>query len=104
LGGKSGTSGKPRDGCEKMPLTRIDDKGRIVLPNDLRRKIGLKQGDELLIDEIGEGTFILKKVDLQAMLRDAIAKAQSIDNEKLEREIEEESNQLARSKFKVPNR
>jgi AbrB family looped-hinge helix DNA binding protein len=87
-----------------MPLTRIDDKGRIVLPNDLRRKIGLKQGDELLIDEIGEGTFILKKVDLQAMLRDAIAKAQSIDNEKLEREIEEESNQLARSKFKVPNR
>ena len=35
------------------------------------------------------------------LLEDAIEKAKSIDLEKLEREIEEESNQLARQKFKV---
>jgi len=87
-----------------MPLTKVDDKGRVLLPSDLRNRIGLKQGDELLIDEMGEGTFILKKVDVRAMLRDAISKAKSIDNEKLEREIEEESNQFARNKFKVPDR
>ena len=68
-----------------MPLTKVDDKGRVLLPSDLRQRIGLKQGDELLIDEMGEGTFILKKVDVRAMLRDAIIKAKSIDNEKLER-------------------
>ena len=87
-----------------MPLTKVDDKGRVLLPSDLRNRIGLKQGDELLIDEIGEGTFILKKVDVRAMLRDAISKAKSIDNEKLEKEIEKESNQFARGKFKIPNR
>ena len=53
---------------------------------------------------MGEGTFILKKVDVRAMLRDAIAKARSIDNEKLEQEIEEESDRFARSKFKIPDR
>lgn len=87
-----------------MPLTKVDDKGRVLLPSDLRNKIGIKQGDEFLIDEMGAGTFILKKVDIRAMLRDAIAKAKSIDNEKLEREIEEESNQFARSRFKIPDR
>lgn len=87
-----------------MPLTKVDDKGRVLLPSDLRQRIGLKQGDELLIDEMGEGTFILKKVDVRATLKDAIIKAKSIDNEKLEREIEEESNRFARSKFKIPDR
>lgn len=87
-----------------MPLTKVDDKGRVLLPSDLRNRMGLKQGDELLIDEMGEGTFILKKVDVRAMLRDAIVKARSIDNGKLEREIEEESDRFARSKFKIPNR
>ncbi|MGD0953139.1 MAG: AbrB/MazE/SpoVT family DNA-binding domain-containing protein [Methanotrichaceae archaeon] len=87
-----------------MPLTKVDDKGRVLLPSDLRQRIGLKQGDELLIDEMGEGTFILKKVDVRAMLRDAIIKAKSIDNEKLEREIEEESNRFARDKFKISDR
>ena len=87
-----------------MPLTKVDDKGRVLLPSDLRQRIGLKQGDELLIDEMGVGTVILKKVDVRAMLKDAIMKAKSIDNEKLEREIEEESNKFARDKFKIPGR
>jgi len=87
-----------------MPLTKVDDKGRVLLPSDLRQRIGLKQGDELLIDEMGVGTIILKKVDVRAMLKDAIIKAKSIDNEKLEREIEEESNKFARDKFKIPGR
>jgi AbrB family looped-hinge helix DNA binding protein len=87
-----------------MPLTKVDDKGRVLLPSDLRRRIGLKQGDELLIDELGEGTFILKRVDVRAMLKDAIIKAGSIDSEKLEKEIEEESNRFARNKFKIPDR
>jgi AbrB family looped-hinge helix DNA binding protein len=87
-----------------MPLTKVDDKGRVLLPSELRQRIGLKQGDELLIDEMGVGTVILKKVDVRAMLKDAIIKAKSIDNEKLERELEEESNRFARSKFKIPDR
>jgi AbrB family transcriptional regulator (stage V sporulation protein T) len=87
-----------------MPLTKVDDKGRVLLPSDLRQRVDLKQGDELLIDELGEGTIILKRVDVRAMLKDAIIKAKSIDNEKLERELEEESNQFARNMFKISDR
>jgi hypothetical protein len=35
------------------------------------------------------------------MLKEAIERAKSIDHEKVEREIEEESNQLARKRFEV---
>jgi bifunctional DNA-binding transcriptional regulator/antitoxin component of YhaV-PrlF toxin-antitoxin module len=30
-----------------MPLTKVDDMGRVLLPSDLRQGVVLKQGDEL---------------------------------------------------------
>jgi len=89
---------------EDMPLAKIDDRGRVQLPSNLRRKMKLKEGDEFAVEDLGEDTIILKKIDLRALLKDAIERARSVDLEKLEREIEEESNQLARQKFKVSPR
>ncbi len=74
------------------------------MPSRLRHKMKLKEGDEFVAEDIGEDTIILKKIDLRALLEDAIEKAKSIDLDKLEREIEEESNQLARQRFKVSSR
>jgi len=64
----------------------------------------LKEGDEFVAEDLGEDTIVLKKINLRLLLEDAIEKAKSIDLEKLEHEIEEESNQLARQKFKVSSR
>lgn len=89
---------------EDMPLAKIDDRGRVQLPSNLRRKMKLKEGDEFAVEDLGEDTIILKRIDLRALLKDAIDKAKSVDFEELEREIEEESNQLARQKFKVSPR
>jgi len=87
-----------------MPLAKIDDRGRVQLPSNLRRKMKLKEGDEFAVEDLGEDTIILKRIDLRALLNDAIEKAKSVDLDELEREIEEESNQLARQKFKVSPR
>lgn len=87
-----------------MPLAKIDDRGRVQLPSNLRHKMMLKEGDEFVAEDIGEDTIILKKINLRALLEDAIEKAKSVDLDKLEREIEEESNKLARQKFKVSPR
>ncbi len=52
---------------QRRPLnhedTKLDDNGRILLPSDLRQKANLKEGDEFAIDSLGEGTFIIKKID-----------------------------------------
>ena len=84
-----------------MPLAKIDERGRVQLPSRLRQKMKLKEGDEFVAEDLGEDTIILKKINLRALLEDAIVKAKSQDLDKLEKEIEEESNQLARQRFKI---
>ena len=84
-----------------MPLAKIDERGRVQLPSRLRQKMKLKEGDEFVAEDLGEDTIVLKKINLRALLEDAIVKAKSVDLDKLEKEIEEESNQLARQKFKI---
>lgn len=84
-----------------MPLTKVDDKGRVVLPRELRSKLDINPGDEFIVDELGPGSLVLKKVDLRAMIEDIIEKAKNVDLDKLEAEIEEEANKLARQKYKV---
>ncbi len=84
-----------------MPLAKIDERGRVQLPSRLRQKMKLKEGDEFVAEDLGEDTIVLKKINLRSLLEDAIVKAKSVDLDKLEKEIEEESNQLARQKFKI---
>ena len=87
-----------------MPLAKIDERGRVQLPSRLRQKMKLKEGDEFVAEDLGEDTIVLKKINLRALLEDAIVKAKSQDLDKLEKEIEEESNQLARQKYKIYSR
>ena len=41
-------------------IRKIDDLGRIVIPNDVRKSLGLKKGDKIEID-VRDGCVILKK-------------------------------------------
>ncbi len=68
-----------------MPLARVDDRGRVQLPSNLRRRMMLREGDEFLAESIGADTIVLKRLDLRAMLKDAIGDAKSIDLDELER-------------------
>jgi AbrB family looped-hinge helix DNA binding protein len=46
-----------------MSITQIDANGRVLLPLGIRYQLDLNDGDELAVDELGDGTIILKKVD-----------------------------------------
>jgi AbrB family looped-hinge helix DNA binding protein len=48
-----------------MPITKIDANGRVLIPIGIRCKLDLNQGDKFAIDHLGEGTIILKKIDLR---------------------------------------
>ena len=84
-----------------MPLTKVDGKGRVFLPSELRSRLDISPGDELIVDELGPDALVLKKVDLHSMIEEIIEKAKSVDLDRLEEEIEEEANRLARKKYKV---
>ncbi len=84
-----------------MPTIKLDDKGRILLPADLRAKLNMKPGDEFVIGEATSDSILLKKVDLRTIFEGVIKEAQKVDLDKLERDIEEEGNRVAREKYKI---
>ncbi|MCD6494063.1 MAG: AbrB/MazE/SpoVT family DNA-binding domain-containing protein [Archaeoglobaceae archaeon] len=81
-----------------MPVVKIDEKGRILLPKEIRDRMNIKPGDEFLVANIDENAIIIKKTDVKKMLKGLIEKVNSID---LEKEIEEEGNKVARKKYKI---
>jgi AbrB family looped-hinge helix DNA binding protein len=59
----------------QVELTRISEKGQVVIPSALRREMGIKKSDQFMI--FGEGgTVILKKIETPAFKKtfDEIAK------------------------------
>lgn len=55
-------------------VRRIDDLGRVVVPKEIRRSLGIKEGDplEVFLDEQGGITFKPYKVDEGQILSSAI--------------------------------
>jgi AbrB family looped-hinge helix DNA binding protein len=84
-----------------MPFTKVDEKGRMVLPNEIRRRMSITAGDEFVIDEVGPDTILLRKVDVRAMIQDAIERAKSLDLDRLQKDMEEEGDRVARKMYKV---
>lgn len=59
----------------QVELTRISEKGQVVIPSSLRREMGIRKSDQFLV--FGDnGTVILKKVEIPAIKKtfDEIAK------------------------------
>ncbi|MFZ2470353.1 MAG: AbrB/MazE/SpoVT family DNA-binding domain-containing protein [Methanothrix sp.] len=44
-------------------ITNIDANGRIELPLAIRYGLHLLPGDRIAVDQLGDGTIILKKID-----------------------------------------
>ncbi len=82
-----------------MPLTKIDERGRILLPKEIREEMNLKPGEEIFAVNAGRDTILLRKVNIKKMLGNIIEKIKEIDIDKLEKEVEDEGNRIARKKY-----
>jgi AbrB family looped-hinge helix DNA binding protein len=49
-------------------ITNIDANGRIQLPLAIRYGLHLLPGDKIAVDQLGDGTIILKKIQEQETL------------------------------------
>lgn len=56
-----------------VDITKISTKGQIVIPNELRRELGMQEGDTLQIERVGD-LIVLKKIELTSLAKDLGAK------------------------------
>ena len=72
-----------------------------MIPSRLRKRLKLKRGDAFIIVGLKDDLIVLKKVDVEKMLRDIaeeVAKA-GLEISEIERKIEEEANKFAKEKI-----
>jgi len=79
----------------------IDKKGRIVIPSRIRKKLNLKNGDSLFILSIKDDIIVLKKIDVEKVLKDIAREvtASKLDLDEMIGEVEEEANKVAKEKI-----
>ncbi|BAF34838.1 hypothetical protein APE_2617a [Aeropyrum pernix K1] len=84
-----------------MSLVVVDDRGRIVIPSRLRRKLGLKKGDTFIIINVKNDLLVLKRVDVERLAREIAEEVarSGLDLEELGRKVEEEANKIAKEKI-----
>jgi AbrB family transcriptional regulator (stage V sporulation protein T) len=83
-----------------MSIVVVDDRGRIVIPSKIRRKLNLRKGDAFIILELRNDLIVLKRVDVEKLIRDIAEEVarSGLDFERIERAIEEEANKVAEKK------
>lgn len=82
-----------------MGLTKVDIKGRVVIPKDIRKRMGIKPGEEFLITEIDRDTIVMKRFNVRKMLEEMIKNAKGINLDELKEETEKEGNRVAKELY-----
>ena len=82
----------------KVGITKVDSKGRVVIPKDVRRRLNIKPGEEFLVTEIDGDTIVLRRFNVKKMLEKLVRNSREVNLEELEAETEEEGNRVAKKK------
>jgi AbrB family looped-hinge helix DNA binding protein len=45
-----------------MERVKVSPKGQIVIPKEFRDKFGIKEGGEVIVEELEEGILVMKKI------------------------------------------
>ena len=82
-------------------VTKIDKAGRVVIPKEIRARMGLKDDSALHIVEADRGIVVLKKLDIEDLAGKLRQELKKVDLEVIARRVEEESNKRDRKAHKA---
>ncbi|MBS3815945.1 MAG: AbrB/MazE/SpoVT family DNA-binding domain-containing protein [Candidatus Thermoplasmatota archaeon] len=80
-------------------ITKMDERGRITIPKELRNTHDLEGDEEFLIEDIDDETFIITKVDLKGLIDEAKKELEGENVENLHEEVKKEVHKLSKEKF-----
>ena len=79
-----------------IDMTKVSDKGQVVIPKEIRERMELKEDSALLVAETDGGVLILKKLDIKEIADRLRVELKGKDVDEIAGRVEEESNERVR--------
>lgn len=52
-----------------VEIVKVDRSGRMVIPDSIRRQLGIKKEDQLLLSIQGKDQLLLQKLDIESLVK-----------------------------------
>ncbi|MBO3840113.1 MAG: AbrB/MazE/SpoVT family DNA-binding domain-containing protein [Thermoproteota archaeon] len=88
-----------------MQLVSVTRKGQVTIPEEVRRRIGIRLGTKLLVDSIGKEYVLMKKVEMARSMDELqrigrrIAKQRRLTPYEIRKEIEKIRAEIWKKKY-----
>ncbi len=82
-----------------MEIVTIDNSGRLVIPEFIRKKLHLTKNIPLLITELDDDKILIKKLDRDEIEKRLKEELKGLDIDKISQEVRTEVNDLAKKKY-----
>ena len=82
-----------------MEIVNIDNSGRLVIPEFIRKKLHLTKNIPLLITELDDDKILIKKLDRDEIEKRLREELKGLDIDKISNEVRTEVNKLAKKKY-----
>lgn len=89
------------NGIMAESVTKIDNAGRVVIPKEIRERMGLTQDTTLLVTEASDDIVVLKKLDVKGLASKLRRELKGMDVEDVAKRVEKQSNEQARKEYKA---
>ena len=83
----------------KMEIVTIDNTGRLVIPEFIRKKLHLTKNVPLLITELDDDKILIKKLDRDEIEKRLREELKESDIDKIAHEVRNEVNKAAKKKY-----
>lgn len=82
-----------------MEIVTVDSQGRIVIPKEVRNRAGIRENSKLAIADTGEGSILMKRLDLEEILGEIEEEMENVDVDKIVGEVKKELRKDVRNKY-----
>ncbi|HWR26673.1 MAG TPA: hypothetical protein VN316_02230 [candidate division Zixibacteria bacterium] len=82
-----------------MEIVTIDNSGRLVIPEFIRKKLHLTKNVPLLITELDDDKILIKKLDRDEIEKKLREELKESEIDKIAREVRTEVNEAAKKKY-----
>ena len=82
-----------------MEIVKVDKTGRMIIPEEIRRRVGIKQDSPLLITDVDGNTIVVRKLNIDEVAAKLREELKGLDIDALYRKVKAEADEKARKEI-----